>query len=160
MDIELTHQKQDVIKLLSDLYGKSITEHEIEKMLNIIPDKDSKRENFYVLSVNTFKEYYSYLYLFDKVYSSKLHQYGEQEALMFSLQPGVKPGIVKEHRIRNSVGRFDNSHDCKDPVAAECDRNIVVIKSETWDSFYDDKRKILYTILVYNKDLVIEKSAI
>lgn len=160
MEVKFNYRKRDITQYLSEMYGRPVTKSEAERMMNVIPRKLFRRENMYILKVNTYKEYHSYLYLFDKVYSSKLHQYGEQETLLYSLLKDVRPGIVKEHRIRNSSGRFENHKSSSDPVTPYCDRNIVIIKSEIWDSLKEDKEKIIFTILIYNKDLNIPKTAL
>lgn len=143
--------KTDIADIIGELYGKRIDQNVVDRILERIPKKISNRENVEIITLRTLREYKTYLLLYDKVYTSRLHQYGEQERIIFSLVKGIEPGLIQNHRIMNNRGMFENHVNEYDAVIPNDEPNIMIIKSSIWDNLKDEENKTIYTIAIYNK---------
>ena len=143
--------KTDITNIISELYGREVDQSIVDRILERIPKKISNHENVEIITLKNFNEYKTYLLLYDKVYTSRMHQYGEQERIIFSLVDNIKAGLIKNHRIMNNRGMFENYIEEYEATIPTDEPNIMVIKSIIWDSLKDGENKTIYTIVIYNK---------
>lgn len=128
----------------------------IGKLLSDKHDSDDEKVYIHISRVVTAGEYRSALSLYDKKYESKLHSYGIFEELLFSYKK-VIPGLIKEHRIRNSKGMFEQSKDSYGPTRiCDKDNNIMLIRSTRWDSNKFEGKEVSYTIYIYSRNCKAE----
>lgn len=142
-------EKKKTIELISKVYGKPVHYKLIKKLFSSIPTTLADEKHVEILTLKSYNEYKTYLLLYDKMYLGKSHDYGEKEELVFSIVRNIKPGLVKEHRIRNDRGIFKNDNEVIEPCVEDTP-NILLIKSHIWDSLKDESDKTIYTIVIYN----------
>ena len=124
------------------------------RILELVPIRPGQttKEYLFINQVYTEGEFASVLTLYDKKYDSPLHEYGVKEELLLSYQP-VKPGLLKEHRIRNAKGRYEQTSETIAPQNINIKKtNVMLIKRTEWDSFKEPKTVESYTIFVFNRN--------
>lgn len=141
------------------LNGRQIPIEISKKIISLIPQevKISETPSVYISKVCTAGEYLSTLFLYDKTYKSQSHQFGSKEEMIYSYRDDTKAGILFEHRIRNKRGIFEKKSFSEIPKVNKNEFNIMLIKETTWDSNMYVGEKVTYTILIYDKDDVMEK---
>jgi len=125
-----------------------------KRILELVPIRPGQttKEYLFINQVYTEGEFASVLTLYDKKYESPLHEYGIKEELLLSYQ-NVKPGLLKEHRIRSASGRYEQVSETIAPQNINGKKvNVMLIKKTEWDSFKDPKTVEYYTIFVFNKN--------
>ena len=146
---------------ISKIYGKNLPKKVVVDILHKIPknltdDEDAYDEYVYLNQLYTYGEYKSCLALYDKLYHSNIHDYGEKEELVYSYKP-VIPGIIKDHRVRNDRGRFVHTTETQDAKKLDLNKsNIFLIKRTIWDTMKYDKKMVLYTIYIYVHNNAVE----
>lgn len=152
---------KDLYDSIQKIYGRSLPRQVVSEVARLIPkelspDEDAYDKYVYLHGIYTFGEYMSCLSMYDKCYSSTLHQYGELEELLYSFRK-VVPGIVKDHKIRNNRGRFVHTTETKEPKQInQTQSNVFLIKRTIWDNLKYDKKMITYSIYVYKHDEQME----
>ena len=146
---------------ISKIYGTNLPKKVVKDIMLQIPkelgtDEDAYDRYVYLNQLYTYGEYKSCLLLYDKLYKSNIHTYGEKEELVYSYK-AVTPGIIKDHRVRNERGRFVHTTDTQDAKKLDLNQsNIFLIKRTIWDTMKYDKKMVLYTIYVYVHNNAVE----
>lgn len=152
---------KDLYDSIQKIYGQSLPRQVATEVARLIPkelspDEDAYDKYVYLHGIYTIGEYMSSLSMYDKCYSSPMHQYGELEELLYSFKP-VSPGLVKDHRIRNSRGKFVHTTETIEPKQLNITQpNVFLIKRTIWDSLKYDKKMITYSIYVYKHNAQVE----
>ena len=157
----ITMKSESLKKLQKDLEkmldGEKIPKYVAENILKAIPkdyNRNDEHEQYtYMNRLYSFGEYKSTLLLYDKKYESRLVQKGVKEELLFSYRP-IEPGLLKEHRIRNKRGLFENvTEETKPSKITDKQSNIFLIKKTSWDSNTYDGYKYDYIIYAYKENM-------
>ena len=150
MDVKLKAFHKELEKTADEKLPLWISKRILE-LVPILPGQTTK-EYLFINQVYTEGEFASVLTLYDKKYDSPLHEYGVKEELLLSYQP-VKPGLLKEHRIRNAKGRYEQTSETIAPQNINAKKtNVMLIKRTEWDSFKEPKTVESYTIFVFNRN--------
>ena len=140
---------------ISEIYGRGLPKKVVSDITKLIPktlepDEDVYDRYVYLNQLYTYGEYKSCISLYDKRYSSPIHEYGEKEELIYTFRK-IEPGLIKDHRVRNDKGRFVHTKETIEAKKLDQDvSNVFLIKRTIWDTMKYEKKMVLYTIYVYN----------
>ena len=162
MSISDFKKREFLKKEIEMSFGKNnFPSYAYEKIIKALKKaKVESKANITINRIYTYGEYLNKLTLLDKCYSTRIHEYGIKEELIFSLNK-IFPGYCKQHRYLSNRGIMVNEKDLIEPkIISNKIENIFIIKETSWDYNIDDNKIINYMIHVYVPNTEYENTRI